>query len=131
MKMGRFCWNELLTRNPEAARRFYADVFGWQSEDHDMGAFVYTIFKEEGEMVGGMMRMPPDLPAEVPDHWFNYISVANVEEAVAALRKAGGQVKREPFAIGDFGRAAIVSDPSGAHFAFWQDVKKPDDWKLG
>ena len=36
---GRCAWNELLTTCTDAARRFYAEVFGWQkSDDMDMGA---------------------------------------------------------------------------------------------
>jgi predicted enzyme related to lactoylglutathione lyase len=124
MKQRRFCWNELLTRDVEAARSFYRTMFGWGSEDHDMGTMTYTIFTDGEERVGGMLPMPAHIPAEVPAHWFSYIMVTDVDAEVAKLRKAGGRVEREPFQVGDFGRAAIVADPTGAHFALWQDLTR-------
>src|SRR3954449_9739003 len=30
-------WNELNTRDPEGAKRFYGAVFGWEADEHDMG----------------------------------------------------------------------------------------------
>ncbi len=124
MKQGRFCWNELLTRDVEASRRFFQTMFGWTSEDHDMGWTTYTIFKDGDERVAGMMPMPADIPADVPSHWFSYILVEDVDAATVRLRDAGGTVKREPHQVGDFGRMAIVADPSGSHFALWQELKR-------
>jgi len=34
---GAFSWCELMTPDPEAAKRFYGTLFGWTLEDMDMG----------------------------------------------------------------------------------------------
>ena len=36
-KPGMFCWNELATRDPDAAKAFYSGLFGWTSEESDIG----------------------------------------------------------------------------------------------
>ena len=43
---GTFCWCELGTTDPAAAKRFYTGLMGWQVVDHDMGpSGIYTIFR--------------------------------------------------------------------------------------
>src|SRR5881398_2438269 len=34
---GTFCWDELVTTDPDAAGKFYAAVFGWQPHPVEMG----------------------------------------------------------------------------------------------
>ena len=60
-------WSELMTRNPEGAKEFYADVLGWRSRDtrHDSGN--YTVFEVGDTAVAGMMPMNGDgWPADTP-----------------------------------------------------------------
>ena len=53
---GRFTWHELMTTDPTAAARFYAEVLGWSVQEIDMGPMgVYRIFKNAGKDVGGCM----------------------------------------------------------------------------
>jgi len=49
-------WNELRTRDPEAAKAFYSAVFGWTPEDSSVGGG-YVEFKNNGQMVAGMMKL--------------------------------------------------------------------------
>ncbi len=64
-----WCWNELNTRDTPKATSFYRHVFEWDAETTDMGGMKYTEWKNGGESIGGMMDMPPAVPAEVPAHW--------------------------------------------------------------
>jgi predicted enzyme related to lactoylglutathione lyase len=34
---GDFSWTELMTRDVEGSRKFYADLLGWKMEDMPMG----------------------------------------------------------------------------------------------
>ena len=43
-KHGTFCWNELATKNVEAAKKFYTGLLGWTTREMPMPSGVYTIF---------------------------------------------------------------------------------------
>jgi len=118
---GTFCWNELNTRDPEGAKAFYAAVFGWGFEDHDMGPMgTYTEWKVGEDSVGGMMDMGnTQMPPEVPPHWLTYFAVENADAALDQIRAGGGSVAFGPMDI-PAGRFAVVGDPFGAMFAVIQ-----------
>jgi hypothetical protein len=114
---GAFCWNELGTRDPEAAKAFYGAVFGWEFEGHDMGEMgTYTEWKLNGASIGGMMDITGRAPAEVPAHWMVYFAVEDADAAVAQIKDLGGQVLFGPVDI-PAGRFAMATDPWGAGFA--------------
>ena len=48
------------------------------------------------------------------------MTVADVDEAVAAAAAAGGQVMLEPTDVFDAGRMAIIADPGGAALSLWE-----------
>jgi uncharacterized protein len=111
---GAFHWNELMTRNPQKAKDFYGKTLGWTFEDMPMGPeMTYTIIKSNGEMVGGMMEMKGPMFDGVPEHWFSYVAVDDVDKRVKKLKDAGGKVVREAWDVPDIGRIVIVTDPSG------------------
>jgi predicted enzyme related to lactoylglutathione lyase len=35
-ELGNFCWNELMTRDVEKAKKFYGGVIGWSFDDMPM-----------------------------------------------------------------------------------------------
>ena len=45
------CWNELLTRDPDAATTFYTSMFGWTAEKDEETQ--YTFFKSGERAAGG------------------------------------------------------------------------------
>src|SRR5438105_14615163 len=76
---GTFAWNELMTDDPQAAQRFYSEVFGWTTHAQDMGPMgTYHLFRREGKDVGGMMKRPAKVPVSF---WMYYVSVADVDAA--------------------------------------------------
>jgi len=42
MKHGAFGWNELMTTDVAAARRFYGALFGWETEDYPVEGMNYS-----------------------------------------------------------------------------------------
>jgi predicted enzyme related to lactoylglutathione lyase len=112
---GAFCWIELMTTDVESARRFYGAVFGWGTEDSDMGGATYTVFQAHGRSIAGMMAKGEHVPPEVPPSWGVYFAVEDTDAAVGLVRERGGQVHVEPTDI-EPGRFAIVADPQGASF---------------
>ncbi len=113
---GSFTWNELNSRDMDAAKAFYTAAFGWEAETHEGGPMPYTEFKVGGESIAGGMPMPPMIPAQVPQHWLVYFAVDDTDAAVAKVTELGGAV-RMPGMDTPAGRIAVVADPQGATFA--------------
>lgn len=120
-----YAWNELMSRDVERARAFYTQVFGWSYEMVPGGPHGYAVI-EGGENGGwgGLMDRPEEMPAEVPDFWGVYFTVADVEATLAKVRAAGGQVVQGPFPAPGVGTIAVVQDSSGGMFS----VMKPESW---
>jgi uncharacterized protein len=114
-----FCWNELVTRDVEAATRFYGPVFGWKPHTQDMGGFAYTEWQKGGESIAGMMAMDSDFPAETPSHWATYFAVADLAATISKARDLGAAVlvERMEAPPGPFG---MLLDPQGAVFSVIQ-----------
>lgn len=110
-------WNELNTRDPEAAKSFYGDAFGWGFEERQFENGAYTSLKVGDDTVGGMIDITGRAPDEVPAHWLVYFAVDDVDGAVAKANDSGGGVALESFDIAEVGRIAILKDPFGAVFA--------------
>jgi hypothetical protein len=109
------CWNELSTRDTAAAAAFYERVFGWGTHTSD-GPMAYTEWMLGDEYVGGMMQMPPMVPADVPAYWLVYFAVEDTEASVATVERLGGTLVTGPMDT-PAGRFAVLTDPQGAMFA--------------
>ena len=60
-KPGMFCWNELATQDPDAAKAFYSGLFGWTIEDADIGHMgTYTTYKNGDRRAAGMFKIRTD-----------------------------------------------------------------------
>ena len=110
---GAFSWHELMTTDPEAAKQFYSQVFGWGIQEYPMGEGTYTVVKIGDEGVGGIMAIPPEAEG-TPPNWGTYITVDNVDATVEKVTELGGKVLSQPQDIPEVGRMAIIQDPQGA-----------------
>ena len=119
---GTFCAVDLATTDPDRAKRFYGELFGWEAEDTSPGeGMTYTILRLDGDPVAGMFEEPAEIrEAGMPPHWVNYVSVDDADAAAARAAELGGEVVQEPFDILDVGRMAAVQDPTGSGVAIWQ-----------
>lgn len=119
---GTFCWIELATTDQDAAKKFYTELFGWSVTDNPMGEnMVYTMLKKDGKEVGALYKMMPDMQSMgIPPHWMSYASTDNADQSVATAISLGGEIMQEPFDVYDFGRMAVIKDPTGAVFSVWQ-----------
>ena len=110
---GAFSWNELMTSDAAAAKKFYGALLGWQFKDMDMGKMVYTVVSTGGTDVGGMMGTPAEAKG-MPPAWGAYITVNDVDAVVAKVAGLGGKVCMPPTDIPSVGRFAAIQDPQGA-----------------
>ena len=119
---GSFCWIELATSDQNAAKNFYSTLFGWQPNDNPMGPdAVYTMFKLDGRAAAACYTLMPDMVSQgVPPHWALYVAVENADEVAAKATELGGTVMAPPFDVYDFGRMAVLRDPTGAAINLWQ-----------
>jgi len=126
-KPGTFCWVELATSDPNAAKTFYTQLFGWTYDDLPIGPdMLYTILKLDGKDVGALYQLMTDQVAQgVPPNWLSYISVTNADEATEKAKAAGATILKEPFDVMTVGRMSVVQDPTGAVFATWQAGDSP------
>jgi hypothetical protein len=118
---GALCWNELATRDPDAAERFYSQLFGWEFERAGTPEGPpYWMIKNDGRSNGGMRLIGDELPPGVPAHWLVYFAVADVEASADKAVQAGGQLMLPKTTAGDFGSFAVVTDVAGAAFALFE-----------
>jgi predicted enzyme related to lactoylglutathione lyase len=106
-------WNELQTPDPEAARNFYAAVFGWA---YDVDGNGYVACKENERVMAGMMQMPESM-SEVPPNWSIYFLVEDVGVSAARAQELGANVIVPPSPAGDIGNFCVLQDPQGAVFS--------------
>jgi predicted enzyme related to lactoylglutathione lyase len=110
-KPGKFCWNELVTSNVPAAKKFYAKLLGWKTQPFGRDAVGYTLFKKGKNNAGGMMKSPkPGCPAQ----WIPYVIVDDVNATAQKAAKLRGKVVMPPFDVPAVGRIAVLADPQGA-----------------
>ena len=113
-----FCWNELMTGDVEAAKKFYTALFGWETKEMDMGpAGTYTIFSSAGKDCAGMMKKPDE---HVPTTWLSYVSVEDVDASTSKAESLGAKICVQPTDIPDMGRFSVVTDPTGAAIALYK-----------
>jgi predicted enzyme related to lactoylglutathione lyase len=112
--VGSFCWDELLSTDPEGAAQFYSKLLGYAvDEAMDMGPMgKYRIFKRGDRQTAGLMKVPPGAPQH--SHWLTYIAVKNVDEAARNARELGAKVLMEAQDIPKVGRFVVLADPTGA-----------------
>lgn len=124
---GSFSWNELNTRDPDAAKSFYGAVFGWSAVEQDMGdAGSYTTWKlsgasESDESIGGMLDMRGRVPDEVPANWLTYFTVEDCDATLEEAKGLGGTLAFGPMDL-PMGRLAVLTDPHGAAFGVFQST---------
>jgi uncharacterized protein len=122
---GSFCWIELGTTDQNAAKRFYGSLFGWSVNDHPMGPNeVYTMFQLEGKDSAATYTMrQAERTHGVPPSWILYIAVDSADDAANRVPQLGGKVITPAFDVMDFGKMAVIQDPTGAVFSVWQAKK--------
>jgi uncharacterized protein len=109
-------WNELLTRDIDAATAFYGALFPLQFDDlPETADGSYKLLKVGERVVAGIWAMT-NASADVAPHWLTYFHLDDVDAGFDRVRELGGEVLREPMTT-PYGRHAPVRDPQGAVFS--------------
>ncbi|HEX6115825.1 MAG TPA: VOC family protein [Solirubrobacterales bacterium] len=130
-------FNDLNTRNPEAAKAFYGAVFGWEVLAMDGGFEMWVLdgygdFLEElnpgtrernrelgaperfADVVASVAPIPDDQP-DVPAHWSLTFAVDDADAAAEKAAELGGAVVVPPMDL-PWVRTTVITDPQGATF---------------
>jgi predicted enzyme related to lactoylglutathione lyase len=113
-----FIWNELNTHDVKTACDFYSSLLGWRFEEMPSPDGIYRIAKLGDRPVAGVFEMKGKHFEGVPPHWLSYIDVDEIDKRVAAAKKAGATIIRDPFDVEGVGRIAILKDAVGALIAW-------------
>jgi len=117
---GTFCWIELGTSDAAGAKKFYTSLFGWTTNENDMGEMgIYYIFQKNGRDCAAMYQMGEQQKG-TPPNWMSYVCVASADDAAEKAKSLGGNVIAGPFDVMDYGRMAVIFDSQGAAFSVWQ-----------
>ena len=68
-------------------------------------------------MHGGFGKTMEGAP---PPHWLGHVHVEDVDETIAKVERAGGELAAGPFDMPEVGRMGIVADPQGAFLGVYQ-----------
>src|SRR3954464_4857687 len=113
----RIVWFEIPADDPERARKFYSQLFGWKIENmHGMSDYWHIDTGGSDDVPdGGMMkRTHPAQPIT------NYIAVESVEESAAKVQKLGGIICKGKTAVPGMGYFVICRDTEKNEFALWE-----------
>lgn len=116
-RSGEIAWVDLCTSDPDAAGRFYGELFGWQLQDPAPASGGYRIATLDGEPVAGILPSATELPLTA---WSVYAATA---DAAVAVRRAVaiGAVELLPATATSGGETvAMLADPGGAALGLWQ-----------
>lgn len=119
---GTFSWVELTTTDQDAAKSFYGELFGWQSQDIPVSdEMTYSMQQLGGKNVAAISPQPQmQRDAGVPPLWNSYVSVQSADDAAERAQSLGATVHAPPFDVMEAGRMAVIQDPQGAFFMVWQ-----------
>ena len=55
-----------MTTDVDAAKKFYRELLGWETEDMSLKDMTYSVIKAKDYDIGGIMGMPPGQPVSPP-----------------------------------------------------------------
>jgi predicted enzyme related to lactoylglutathione lyase len=112
---GKFHWNELMTRNVERAKKFYADTLGWTYDGMPMpDGGTYWVAMAGDEPAAGIFDISGPDYKDTAEAWMPYIAVDDVDARVKKATKVGATVMKPAFDVPGVGRIAILLEPGGA-----------------
>ena len=117
--VGAPCWVDTWQPDPEAAKDFYGQLFGWTFEGPDpMPSGLdgdYYRARLRGQLVAGIGQAPP----LSPPGWLTHVRVDDVAESRARAERAGGKCLG-PGKVGPGGGFAVLVDPASVPFCVRQ-----------
>lgn len=121
---GTSTWTDLSVQDLDAAKAFYAGLFGWTF--HDLGEEFghYSMISNcDGASVGGAMSVTGMTSADgsaLATGWDVYLTVDDADARLAKALEQGATALSPLMDVGADGRNVMLRDPTGASFGMWQ-----------
>ncbi len=110
-------WFEVAGKDREALKGFYSELFEWKL--NDMEEMPYTgVEAADGGIPGGIGQAPDGHPG----HVIFYVSVGDIDAALAKAESLGGKSEMGPMEI-PAGKIAHFSDPEGHTVGVWEQAE--------
>ncbi len=121
--VGTIGWIDITTPDAALLRDFYCGVVGWSPSAVPMKTHEdYCMHPSPtADPVAGICHAKGQ-NQDVPPGWMVYITVANLEAALAQVVSRGGTLVRPAVQAGGMGSFAIIRDPAGNHCALFQSA---------
>ncbi|HKQ24854.1 MAG TPA: VOC family protein [Burkholderiales bacterium] len=113
---GKLVWADLVTPDPDAARRFYGELFGWTFTSVGSGKGAYALAHLDGTAIAGIVGRANDAGERSRSRWIPFMSVRDVSATERAVSHAGGKALVATRTIPARGTLALFADPEGAVF---------------
>ena len=113
---GEFCWESLSTKDSEAAKKFYGEVYGWKASSFGGAMTTFGVADGMEGQVADVQAPPPGAPS----FWNTHVVVENLADRVARAEKLGGKVLMGDIDVPGIGHIGVVQDPQGAIIALFQ-----------
>jgi len=117
MAKGEITHVEFPVDDPERAKRFYTAVAGWEFGQME-GFPDYWMFRTGEASGGGLGRRGQSVGSVVRV----YISVDQLDEAVAAATANGGTIVQPATDVPGMGRYAAINDPEGNEIGLFENT---------
>ena len=106
---------ELVVTDLDAAKRFYADAFGWTYTDYGPGYAGIASPSGDGSEVGGFLLADEPRPVGGP---LVLLYSDDLDATSSGIVAAGGTILQAPYAFPG-GRRLHFADPSGNELGVW------------
>jgi predicted enzyme related to lactoylglutathione lyase len=115
--VGKVIWLDLETVDLARAKKFYADMFGWDFRDYHAAGTDYAVAMSGGRPVAGVLQRRIRKGEERRSAWLPFISVNDTDAAERVALQHHAQIISEPETLPLRGRQALLLDPEGVRFA--------------
>lgn len=122
---GHFYWNEFMTRDVEGVKAFYADTLGWKFSAMPMPQGTYHLVLDGEQPIAGIMPMAGPEFEGVPEHWFSYIAVDDIDARLEKAVAKGASIAHGPFDVDGVGRICVLKQPNGAMIGWMTPAPQP------
>ena len=116
-KMGHAAWNELASSDPEAAKAFLRDLFGFTKaggiDMGPMGEYEFLSIAGGEFAIGAVMPLMDGMPVSL---WTTYFRIADIDKGAQFVKDNGGTVLQEPMEIPGDDYSFTAMDLDGAAF---------------
>jgi predicted enzyme related to lactoylglutathione lyase len=108
-------WFQVGTDDPETARRFYGELFGWTFNADPDGGYHEVTTPGAEKPSGGIFNTG----GKAPNHATFFVIVEDVKATVASAEQTGGKVLTPPATTPNGLVFADLLDPAGNHFGIF------------